>query len=146
MLPYLIITGNRKCYLQVMELHRADGVEPVHHLLRMEQDRTESLARATVGHLNSPSCTTPLLTTVSSPSPASPSHAHSQHGCPIPHMHRQHICCRTPPTQTNSASAPALLPAAKLSHRYTNTEPEPPHYYLQQLTFTHSILPMLYPI
>lgn len=61
MLPYLIIAGNGKCYLQVMELHRADGVEPVHYLLRMEQDRTERLARATVGHLNSPSCTQPCV-------------------------------------------------------------------------------------
>lgn len=60
-LPYLIIAGNRKCYLQVMELHRANGIEPVYHLLRKEKDRTESLARATMSHLNSPSCTQPYI-------------------------------------------------------------------------------------
>lgn len=48
-LPYLIIAGNGKCHLQVMELHRADGVEPVHYLLRGEQDRTESFPRAAEG-------------------------------------------------------------------------------------------------
>lgn len=61
MLPYLIIAGNGKCYLQIMELHRANGIEPVHYLLRTEKDGTESLARATVSHLNSPSCTQPYV-------------------------------------------------------------------------------------
>lgn len=56
-LPYLIITGNGKCYLQIMELHGANGIEPVHYLLRMEKDRTENLSRATLSHLNSPSST-----------------------------------------------------------------------------------------
>lgn len=60
-LPYLIIAGNGKCYLQIMELHRANGIEPVHYLLRTEKDGTESLVRATVSHLNSPSCTQPYV-------------------------------------------------------------------------------------
>lgn len=81
-LPYLIITGNGKCYLQIMELHRANGIEPVHYLLRMEKDRTESLARATVSHLNLPSCTQPYAnykhSQLSLPSTYSISFTHTQ--------------------------------------------------------------------
>ena len=44
-----------------MELHGANGIEPVHYLLRTKKDRTGSLARATLSHLNSPSCTQPYV-------------------------------------------------------------------------------------
>lgn len=150
-LPYLIIAGNGKCYLQIMELHRANGIEPVHYLLRTEKDRTESLGRATAGPLNSPNCTQPCV-----------NHKHSQLSLP---QHLQHLHTRTQPArlphaphaqaahlhiygssshtnQLSQCSCPA--PCSKtLSHRHTNTETEPPPCYLQQLTHAHPILAML---
>lgn len=57
-LPYLIIAGYGKCYFQVMELHRANGIEPVHYLLKTKRNKK---LRATVSHPNSPSCAQPYV-------------------------------------------------------------------------------------
>lgn len=79
-LPYLIIAGYGKCYLQIMELHGPNGIEPVHHLLKIKQERTESLGTATVRHSNSSSCTQRYVSCKNSQLSllqASPSHTHT---------------------------------------------------------------------
>jgi len=132
-----------------MELHRANGIEPVHYLLRTEKDRTESLAEATVSHLNSPSCTQPYVNCKHSrlclPStygssftrmqparlPHSPraqaAHLHS-HGSSSHTIRLSQCCCPAPCSKT-------LL---------TDTEPEPPPCYLQQPTHA-TLLPTALP-
>lgn len=88
-LPYLIIAGYGKCYLQIMELHGPNGIEPVHYLLKIKQDRTESLGTATVSHSNSSSCTQHYVSCKNSQLSllqASPSHTHTQTAQAV-HLH-----------------------------------------------------------
>lgn len=119
-LPYLIIAGYGKCYLQVMELHRANGIEPVHYLLKTKQNRTKSFEQqsATQTHPAAPNPTSAASTASSPPAgpTASPSHTHTHTAST-----GSTSSAAAPPTQTHSASTPALLPATKLSR----TVPEP---------------------
>lgn len=133
-LPYLIIAGYGKCYLQVMELHRANGIEPVHYLLKTKQNRTKSFEQqsATQTHPAAPNPTS-AASTVSSPPAgptASPSHTHT-------HTHSQHIFCssssHTNPLSQRSCPAPCHK---TLSHSartlslfsYSNSQTRTPSY------------------
>lgn len=135
-LPYLIIAGYGKCYLQIMELHGPNGIEPVHYLLKIKQNRTESLGTATVSHSNSSSCTQHYVSCKNSQLSllqASPSHTHTDSTGST----SAHLLAAAPPTETHSVSAPALIPAAKLSHRHTENQNSQP-VYLQQFPHMHT--------
>lgn len=133
-LPYLIIAGYGKCYLQVMELHRANGIEPVHYLLKTKQNRTKSFEQqsATQTHPAAPNPTSAASTASSPPAgpTASPSHTHT-------HTQPAHLLQQLLP---HKPTQPALLPCSLPQNSLTQCQ-NPQPLFLQQLANTHAVLP-----